>query len=157
LNGCEDVKIVIFNVFEERAFNFCLSLLDKGFEVIAIDNHSIDMFSEVDEDKWLKIGRNANFYYEQRKEIIERLNCEKNLNREFYYFIKEDEIRSNQQDEIRSIISFCHNNNYKLNLVTNDEDFTKEFKVLQNLQIWIINSKEKWTETLKDLLVQILK
>ncbi|MDF2607647.1 MAG: hypothetical protein K0S34_1843 [Bacillales bacterium] len=154
--GVKKVKIAIFNVFEDKAFIFCSTLLDKGYEILAVDDYAIGMFTESDEEKWLEVGRNSNFLYEERKEIIEKLKSQEDL-RNFYYFIKEEEIRSRKHDDISSVINFCESNNYKLNIVSSNDEFIKNLKLFNNLKLWIIKSKDKWTETLKDLLSEILK
>ncbi len=69
---------VLFGARQDFGFELCSLLLEKGYEVIAIDHQ--DWITDHQEENWLLIGRNANVRYKElsnEKELIHHTLMEK--------------------------------------------------------------------------------
>ncbi|MGE8205206.1 hypothetical protein ACQKP0_11620 [Heyndrickxia sp. NPDC080065] len=62
-------RAIVFTAQQFLGFELCKGLLEKGFEVTAVEHK--DMINNECEDKWLEIGRNANLSYQLMNEKIE--------------------------------------------------------------------------------------
>lgn len=62
-------QAIVFTVQQFLGFEICKGLLNKGYEVIAIEHK--DMVNDNCVEKWLEIGRNANVTYQLMDKNIE--------------------------------------------------------------------------------------
>ncbi|MGE6260212.1 hypothetical protein ACQKCU_20415 [Heyndrickxia sporothermodurans] len=82
-------RAVVFNAQQFLGFEICKELLNKGYEVLAIEHKG--MVHDVNKEKWLEIGRNANVTYQLMGDKMDFQDPTYNWFVPLYDFISEKE------------------------------------------------------------------
>jgi hypothetical protein len=147
------MKVAIFNVFDENAYDLCSAVLDEGIEVVAFDDNNIGDLNEEEEGKWLQVGRNANFVYEEKVDSINKIKNQDSL-KNIYYFLKEEN-RNNEMKFIEKLVGFCGANNLEIRIFSKD-DTKLELEKVKNLEVFVTETRDKWVKALRKIIVELI-
>lgn len=111
-------KVILFDAFSFVGYGLCCRMLDDEIHVIGVDLQPKE--NSLEEDKLLRIGRNAYFdFIEYQKEVLNQNIFNQSDAVIYPWFSSSDQTRNEEkEDRLHSVIKYCMASKTKLVLVS---------------------------------------
>ncbi|MEH7381717.1 hypothetical protein V7138_14740 [Bacillus sp. JJ1533] len=111
-------KVILFDTFSFVGYGLCCRMIEKEIHVIGVD--TIPEENSLEEDKMLRIGRNAFFEFKEYPIAMMNQNLFMQTDAVIYPWYNPNSLERNKKNEekLQSVIEFCSESKTKLILVS---------------------------------------